>query len=74
MTATLIVAGFCAAGVGFMIRFLMAMRNEGAARHHRVERILPHNVIDWDIEVEESPSPGVKHAIPRRQSRSAETV
>ncbi len=65
MTATIIIAVLCAAGIVFMAACLMSLRREPRARAGRVERILPLSVIEWDVEVEESAIPGVKHAVPR---------
>lgn len=67
MTATLVLAAICCGGILFLIRFLIGLHQEGGGQAPRVERILPHSIIDWDVDVEESPSPGVKHAIPRNE-------
>lgn len=66
MTATIVLTGICTAGVVFMVMFLYALHRERPTNERcRVERILPHNVIEWDVDIE-SPLPGVKHAVPRR--------
>jgi hypothetical protein len=43
-------------------------RVEHSCRVCSSERTRTRDIIDWDVEVE-SPSPGVKHAIPRRAER-----
>ena len=51
MTATLILGVICVGGSAFLIRFLIAMFNEVGGRKCRVERILPHSVIDWGVDI-----------------------
>ncbi len=55
-------------GAVFMVIFLCALHNERRSQGRcRVERILPHNVIDWDVDVQQSAMPGVKHSVARRK-------
>ncbi len=71
MAATIILTGICVSGVVFMVVFLCCLHRDRRPNEKcRVERIVPHNIIEWDVEVTESAIPGVKHAIPRQKVAS----
>ncbi len=68
MAATIVISLVGLGGAVFMVIFLCALHNERRSQGKcRIERILPHNVIDWDVDVKPSATPGVKHAVPRRK-------
>ncbi len=67
MTAVVLITVIGGAGVAFLIRFFVALCKETKGRTcHAVHRLPPSTAL-WNIEVEELPSIGVSHAIPRNR-------
>jgi hypothetical protein len=69
MAERLIIGALCGGGIVFMVRCLFALYKERPGNGvGRAERSLPYSNVNWDLEVEESPSSAVKHAIARTKT------